>query len=492
MDFFTSLSNFGRSLFLVTGPAKDVPAGDVGCGAAEIGQMFEGFKSALRDLALIAYGLKQSVALLGNKIISLREARCLLSEHFNIDSMDSRVLRELATNERYLELVAAPQITGKPRMGIQARTGATGRGLCYSLLATVGKEYLHGRWHPDEDECTDEERAVLSRVSAVTGLAGGNSPEDEVVIAEDDWELLTKQVYPKLLKNKTVVIQGFGKVGSSVMTELAPYGVRCIAVADAGGAIMGDDLDLDEMIQAARENGTIIDCVKGVKERIPGAKEGAMVLELDCDILIPAALENAVTGENAHQVKAKIQVCGSNGPNTSAAEKILFQRGVTVIYDFLANGAGVTASYFEWLRNWTERYRYEAEEILGENFDIDVMEPYLMPEFKNRLKEILLKKESPRVTLEWNALLRDIMFTSVNEDYDAARSQGISMKTAGFINTQLRVLTAVLLKAPQDERKTLWKGLPQTVKERLRPFFEHPEAGLLSPERDGVLEELFD
>lgn len=490
-DFFTTLSNFGRSLFLVTGPAKDVPAGDVGCGAPEIGQMFEGFKSALRDLALIAYGLKQSVALLGNKIISLREARDLLEEHFNVDSMDDGVLKELTTSEKYLELVAAPQITGKPRMGIQARTGATGRGLCYSLLAAVGKEYLHGRWQTEGEDCTEEERKVLLRASSVTGLTGGASPEGEVVITEEDWERLTGQIYPKLLKDKTVVIQGSGKVGSSVMTELAPFGVRCIAVADAGGAILGDTLNVEEMVQAARETGSIIDCVKGVKERVPGAREGAMVLELDCDILIPAALENAVTGENAHLIKAKIELCGSNGPNTSAAEKILFQRGVTVVYDFLANGAGVTASYFEWLRNWAERYRYEAEEIRGEDFNIDIMRPYLMPELKNRLKAILLKKETPEVTEEWNALLRDIMFTSVNEDYEEALRLGVSMKTAGFINTQLRVLTAVLLKAPAEERHTLWEELPSSVKDRLRPFFDHPEAALLSADRDSIVEKLY-
>ena len=93
--FFDSLSNFGRSLFLVTGPARDVPAGDVGCGADEIGRMFEGFKSALRDLALMVYGVRHNVTMIGDQIISLTEARILLKEAFNIDYTDSRILKEL-------------------------------------------------------------------------------------------------------------------------------------------------------------------------------------------------------------------------------------------------------------------------------------------------------------------------------------------------------------------------------------------------------------
>jgi len=115
IDFFDTLTNFGRSLFLVTGPACDVPAGDVGCGGAEIGNMFEGFKSALRDLAQMAYGIKSNLSIIGNRVISVEEARRLLMENFDVNSHNMNVLNELVTSERYLELVAAPQITGKPK-----------------------------------------------------------------------------------------------------------------------------------------------------------------------------------------------------------------------------------------------------------------------------------------------------------------------------------------------------------------------------------------
>ena len=135
IDFFDTLASFGRSLFLVTGPSLDVPAGDVGCGGPEIGDMFEGFKSALRDLALMASGIKKSLSIIGDRVISVEEARRLLEKNFDINPYDMRILHELITSERYLELVAAPQITGKPRMGIAARTGATGRGLLFSILS---------------------------------------------------------------------------------------------------------------------------------------------------------------------------------------------------------------------------------------------------------------------------------------------------------------------------------------------------------------------
>ena len=86
--------------------------------------MFEGFKSALRDLATMAYGLKQGVAFVGDKVISVEQSRRILKEYFDLDYNDRILVRELASNEEYLELVAAAQITGKPRMGIQARTGS--------------------------------------------------------------------------------------------------------------------------------------------------------------------------------------------------------------------------------------------------------------------------------------------------------------------------------------------------------------------------------
>jgi glutamate dehydrogenase (NAD(P)+) len=489
IDFFDTLTNFGRSLFLVTGPSHDVPAGDVGCGAEEIGHMFEGFKSALRDLAIMAYGVKQGVGIIGNKIISVEQARKMLEKNFDIDYRDKQILRELVTSEKFLELVVAPQITGKPRMGIAARTGATGRGLCYSILAVVGRLYLDNRWQPTRP-LSEEEHALVEKVAGI-GEEYLLESEGTMLLSREEWEKLDTEIYRKLLEGKKVVVQGSGKVGSSILTELDRYGVDVIAVADVGGAVIGEKLDVDELLSEVAATGTVMGAETHVHEKIEGAQQGAAILELECDILVPAALENAVTVNNAGNIRAVIEACGSNGPNTSKAERILADRGVTVIYDFLANGAGVTASYFEWLRNLAERFRYESSVIREEEFDIDIMNKYIMPEFRERIKNILMEEESPAVTHEWNMLLRDIMFAAVNDDYTYAAEHGISMKTAGFANSIMRVLTAVLLKMPEEQRASSWQSLPEKTRNYLEPYFRHPEARLHNPEHEGILARLY-
>jgi len=482
IDFFDSLSNFGRSLFLVTGPAKDVPAGDVGCGAEEIGRMFEGFKSALRDLALMVYGVKNNVTMIGDRIISIEEARTILEEGFDIDYTDLDILKELGTNQEYLELVVAAQITGKPRMGIDARTGATGRGMCYATLAAVANLYLEGKWESSAPLTSDEE-AVLKDMAAVTAdlILEKNGTD---IVPDGNWKILRDSVFPKLLKDKKMVVQGSGKVGSSIMRELAIFGVNLIAVSDAGGAVIGDNLDPEELLGAVagsrdaedpRVRASVIHAEKNVTKRIKGAAEGSKILELECDLLFPAALENAVTEKNANRIKAKIEVCGSNGSNSSKAEKILQKRGVLVIYDFLANSAGVTASYFEWLRNLNQRCRFEAEQIHNQEFDDSVMDRYIMPEFLDRIKSILTQEESQETTDRWNRILRDIMFSAVNEDYRFAAEKGTSLKNAGFINSQMRVFAALLSGKDEDERRVLTESLPKETLTMLDSFLAHPE-----------------
>ena len=498
IDFFDTLASFGRSLFLVTGPSYDVPAGDVGCGAAEIGDMFEGFKSALRDLALLASGIKKSLSIIGDRVISVEEARNILSRNFDVDPYDMQILHELITSERYLELVAAPQITGKPRMGIAARTGATGRGLCYSILAMATTMYLKGQW-PVTEELSGAERALLEKAAAITEKVILEKKGLDL-ITDDEWKHLETKTYPKLLKDKRVIVQGSGKVGGSLLQELKRFNVNVTAVADAGGAVIGDHLDVDELLMVVSTSAnhperklrfSVMHAKKNVTQKISGAREGAGVLELECDILVPAALENAITVLNADKIKARIIACGSNGPHTSKAETILNKKGITVIYDFLANQGGVNASYFEWLRNLTDRFRYEAEKIYNKEFNADVLNEYIMPEFLDRIKRILLNDESPAITVEWNKVLRDINFAAINDDYAFANEHGISMKTAGFINTQLRVLTAYLMKSPDPDRKRLWSSLNDKVKALLLPFMKHPEAALHNDAAEAVIRELY-
>lgn len=484
LDFVDTIANFGRSLFLVTGPNRDVLAGDVGCGADEIGILFEGFKSALRELALIAYGLKKGAAYIGNRVVSLTEAREMLRHNFDVDYSDRPVLRELISSESYLELVAAAQITGKPRMGIEARTGATGRGLRFGILAMVTRLYLEGDWEPAE-KISAKETNLLKKVAGINEkriLENGGID----LLTEDEWRELDGRIYPKLLRDKKVVVQGSGKVGSSVLREIDRYGVNVVAVGDAGGAIVGDRLDVNEMLQAvtATRERSVIKAVKGVEKVIQGAREGAAILEEPCDILLPCALENVIDVGVARRMQAKIIACGGNGTNTSKAELILHERGIAVLYDFLANGGGVTASYFEWLRNLTDRRRYEAEVINDRPFDIDVMDGYIMPEFRERIKAILREPESLRVTEQWGFVMRDIMFAAVNDDFDFARGEGISMKTAGFAKATLRLLAAEMARMETEQRAAFWKNLPEKTREYLKPYLQHPELRLFNPNFD--------
>ncbi len=506
IDFFDTLSSFGRSLFLVSGPMRDVPAGDVGCGPKEIGQMFEGFKSALRDLAMMAYGLKSGVSMIGSRIVSVEEARRMLRDHFDVDWTDPAVLRELVSSEEYLELVAAAQVTGKPRRGIAARGAATGLGMAYATLAAVGNLYLEGNWTASRPltareetalrtACAMDERTILREESSESyaveraHMGTARIRLSGRLISDTDWKLLNDRVFPALLDGKTLVVQGSGKVGGALISSLAPYGINLIAVADAGGAVIGDRLDPEEILSAVENSRThpdkekrasVIHAVKNVRERLIGADAGARVLELECDIVAPAALENAVTEENAGRIRAKIEVCGANGPNSSRAERILADRGVTVLYDFLANGAGVTASYFEWLRNLSDRFRYEAEILRKRRYDPDCMDPYVMPEFGERFKAILAEPESDGTTLAWNLLLRDILFAATNEDWRFAKEHGVSMRTAGFINSQLRVLAAHLSRMDEAMRADMEASLEPETLRLLGPYLAHPEARLLA------------
>jgi glutamate dehydrogenase (NAD(P)+) len=489
LDYSDTITNFGRSLFLVTGPTRDVPAGDVGCGPQEIGLLFEGFKSALHDLAMIAYGLKKNVAFLGNKVLTLADARAILSGNFDVDWHDERILRELAMNEDYLERVVAPQITGKPRMGIQARGGATGRGMRYALLAAVTRLYLDGRWKPVEAPTAGERRLLesLAGVNEAALLAAADREDGIGPIADETWRVLDEEVFPKLLRDKRIVVQGSGKVGGSFIEEMARYPVIFAAVADRDGALTGR-LDPAELLRAARSAGSVFGCETGVEQRIPGAEAGKAVLELDCDILVPAALENAIHAANAEKVRAALVVCGANGPNTTKAEKILHRQGKTVLYDFLANGGGVIASYFEWLRNLAERRRYEAETIRGEPFDVGGLTRFVMPEFRPRILAILRESESPAVTEAWNTVLRDIMVAAVNEDYDEAARGGVSLKTAGYASAILRVLAAELLRAPKSHRSGFIAGLKPGTHRRLARCLRHPEAGLMDADAVALAE----
>jgi len=154
----------------------------------------------------------------------------------------------------------------------------------------------------------------------------------------------------------TVAIQGFGNAGSIAANLLAAQGATVIAVSDSHqGLLDRKGLDVAAVEAHKLENGTL--------EGYTGAETIASdaVLELECDILVPAALENQITLENAARVRAKIVAEAANGPTTPGADAILYENDVLVLPDILANAGGVTVSYFEWVQDLAELFWDEDE-----------------------------------------------------------------------------------------------------------------------------------
>ncbi len=165
----------------------------------------------------------------------------------------------------------------------------------------------------------------------------------------------SKALNIKLDENTKVAVQGFGNVGRAAAKKMQKIGTTVVAVSDyTGGIYNPKGLDLDHVSAYIAKNKTL----GGYPEAEAISNE--QLLELPCDILIPAALEGQITDKNAAKVKAKIIAEGANGPTESAADKILFEKNVFVIPDILANAGGVVVSYFEWVQGiqklfWTEK-----------------------------------------------------------------------------------------------------------------------------------------
>jgi glutamate dehydrogenase (NAD(P)+) len=159
------------------------------------------------------------------------------------------------------------------------------------------------------------------------------------------------------LRGARVAVQGFGNAGAAAARFSAELGAKVVAVSDSrGGAFAGDGLDLALVGRHKQETGSVV----GAPRTRPVTN--AELLELDCDILIPAALEGMLTAANAGRVRARIVAEAANGPTTPEADDILHRRGVLVIPDILCNAGGVTVSYFEWVQD-REEFFWTLDEI---------------------------------------------------------------------------------------------------------------------------------
>jgi glutamate dehydrogenase (NAD(P)+) len=222
------------------------------------------------------------------------------------------------------EIDALGCVTGKPvtQGGVRGRKEATGLGVYYGIREVCNMQ--------------DE----MKRLGLETGVEG-----------------------------KTVVVQGLGNVGYHAAKFFREGGARLIALAEFEGAITNPaGLNEDEVFQHRKKTGSILN--------FPGATnlpKSADALELDCDILIPAALENVINRENAPRVKAKIIGEAANGPLTPEADEVFIKRGILVVPDMYLNAGGVTVSYFEWLKNLSHVRYGRMEKRFTENLNTHIL-----------------------------------------------------------------------------------------------------------------------
>lgn len=181
--------------------------------------------------------------------------------------------------------------------------------------------------------------------------------------------IMAKQGLTTGIENKKIIVQGLGNVGYYTAKFFREGGAKLICLAEFEGAIFNaDGLNEEEVFQHRKKTGSIIN--------FPGAtnlNHTNDALELECDILIPAALENVINGDNAPRVKAKIIAEAANGPCTPEADEIFAQRGILVVPDMYLNAGGVTVSYFEWLKNLSHVRYGRLEKRFTENLNTHIL-----------------------------------------------------------------------------------------------------------------------
>ena len=203
----------------------------------------------------------------------------------------------------------------------------------------------------------------------------------------------------KEFKNSKVVVQGFGNVGRYAALDAYERGAKVIAVNDLGGAVINESgLNIPELFKYIAKSTTV--------EGFSGGESfDGEILELDCDVLIPAAVGGVITSSNAEKIKANIIIEGANSPTTLNADKILRENGTVIIPDILANAGGITASYFEWVQN-TQNYLWKEKEL--------------------------------------HEKLIDVMLTSFEEVWTISQKQNCDLRTAALIKGIKRVAAAKL------------------------------------------------
>ncbi len=243
------------------------------------------------------------------------------------------------------------------------------------------------------------------------------------------------------IEGKTVVIQGLGNVGYHAAKFFREGGAKVIAIAEYEGAIMNPDgLNEEEIFQHRKKTGSILN--------FPGALNLSTsndALELDCEILIPAALENVINGENAPRIKARIIGEAANGPLTPEADEVFASKGILVVPDMYLNAGGVTVSYFEWLKNLSHVRYGRLEKRFTENQNKNIL---------NQIENLTGKKvaESHKLLIEHgpdevdlvNSGLEETMITATREIMECWKlnPEIPDMRTAAYVVAINKVATS--------------------------------------------------
>ena len=285
------------------------------------------------------------------------------------------------------EIDAAGCVTGKPvtQGGVRGRREATGLGIFYGIREVCNM--------PD----------VMAKLGLPVGIAG-----------------------------KRVIVQGLGNVGYHAAKFFQNAGAKIIGLAEYEGAIYNEDgLDVDAVFQHRKTSGSILNFANG-----KNFAKNTDALEYDCDILIPAALENVINGENAPRISAKIIGEGANGPLTPEADEVFIQKGTLVVPDMYLNAGGVTVSYFEWLKNLSHVRYGRMEKRFTENMNTHILGQ--IEELTNKqvgARERQLIVHGPDEVDLVHSGLEETMITATHEIMDAWRKnpQIPDMRTAAYV-----------------------------------------------------------
>ena len=235
------------------------------------------------------------------------------------------------------------------------------------------------------------------------------------------------------LEGKRVVVQGLGNVGYHAARFLQEDGAVLVGLAEYEGAIANPDgLDLEKVMAHRRDSGSILGFPGAVD--IPRSREA---LELDCDILVPAALENQLTSENAGQIQARMIAEAANGPTTADADAILRERDVMIIPDLYLNAGGVTVSYFEWLKNLSHVRFGRMEKRFDEKSHrqlLAAVEQATGADFSDSQMATLASGADEEDLV--NSGLEETMINAFHEIRTVQRRHGedLDLRTASFIN----------------------------------------------------------